>query len=198
MYRNVRRIADTVMVTDLSKHLEFTGRLRTITATGKGEEALNDHDLLLQIAIKSSDVGHCSKALPLHLKWTDLIIKRCFDKGTKSGSAEIKSPHFVTVGLLTPRNQVGFFQFVTLWCEHFELTVVSEDHVAEANHQYWIEMRDKANSGLGMPSKEKTRSKSVITFTVDSSEIPAASSEESNAPGRKKGCRGAVVIPLPS
>ena len=32
-----------------------------------------DNMTVMEIAIKISDIGHCAKRLPLHLKWTERI-----------------------------------------------------------------------------------------------------------------------------
>ena len=64
-----RNIIETVMVTDLSKHLDYTAQIRSMAANDKNEDIMNNPNYLMQIAIKSSDLGHCAKIKPIHLKW---------------------------------------------------------------------------------------------------------------------------------
>jgi cAMP-specific phosphodiesterase 4 len=202
MYRKVRQcIIDTVMVTDLSKHIDFTARLRTITATGKSEGAFADQGLLLQIAIKCSDIGHCSKARPLHLKWTKLIVEEMFRQGDKERERGDQISSFCDrTSADTSKNQIGFFEFVILpwWRALWQLDgrFGKITHATEANHQYWIEVRDAENdpSGSGRSlNREKTRSKSVMTLTMgDSAESLRTSSDLKESGATRKTMKVAV------
>jgi len=74
-YRDIRSsIIDIVMITDLSQHLDYTAKIRSMAANGKNEDIMFDSNYLMQIAIKSSDLGHCAKKMETHLKWLVSIL----------------------------------------------------------------------------------------------------------------------------
>ena len=44
-------------------------QIRSMAANDKNEDIMNNPNYLMQIAIKSSDLGHCAKIKHIHLKW---------------------------------------------------------------------------------------------------------------------------------
>lgn len=137
-----RSIIETVMVTDLSKHLDYTSRIRSMAANGKNEGVMSDPNILMQIAIKSSDLGHCAKKMKTHLKWTALISEEMFRQGDKEKLLGIKVSAFCDRdnGDI-PKSQVGFFTYII---NPYFSAIVELDHRFEniktavlKNYKYW-------------------------------------------------------------
>lgn len=198
-YWKVRRcIIDTVMATDLSKHLDFTARLRTLAANRKSEETFRDNNLLLQIAIKSSDLGHCSKKLSLHLRWTELIVEEMFQQGDKERELGKTISSFCDrTSADTPKNQIGFFEFVILpwWRALWQLDgrFGSLTHATEGNHLYWVELRNTEPHLRESHSWSfKTRSKSVTSLTFSG---PTNDAKKDHRPLRSVGGTGGEPKP---
>jgi len=141
-YVSIRRtIIETVMMTDLSKHLDYTARVRSMAANQKSANMTNA-SVMLQIAIKSSDLGHCAKILPIHLKWTALITEEMYMQGDRERIMGLKVSAFCDRdhGDI-PKSQVGFFTFIV---NPFFSAIVDLDPRFEPiktavleNYKYW-------------------------------------------------------------
>ena len=101
------------MVTDLSKHLDYTARIRSMAANYKNNNVMSDAKILMQIAIKSSDLGHCAKKLAVHIKWTELISEEMFLQGDREKKVGCKVSAFCDRNESNiPKSQVGFFTVI--------------------------------------------------------------------------------------
>ena len=91
---------ELVLYTDLSKHFEFLGRLKTLTASqgfkaakASGVQSRDwrspfhnpnvDVKLIMISAIKFADLGHVCKPFPLHQGWVDRVTTEFFALGDK-------------------------------------------------------------------------------------------------------------------
>lgn len=115
-YSEVRKaIVEMVLSTDLTVHLQLVGSLKTALISQEDAEVEHSPMLLMKIVIKCADVGHSSKALRLHARWSDLIIEEFFLQGDDEHTLGMDiSPFMNRNSENSARNQVGFFEFIVL------------------------------------------------------------------------------------
>ncbi|KAL3665653.1 hypothetical protein V7S43_009088 [Phytophthora oleae] len=115
-YSEVRKaIVEMVLSTDLTVHLQLVGSLKTALISQEDAEVEHSPMLLMKIVIKCADVGHSSKALKLHARWSDLIIEEFFLQGDDEHTLGMDiSPFMNRNSENSARNQVGFFEFIVL------------------------------------------------------------------------------------
>ncbi|RLN57756.1 hypothetical protein BBJ29_005514 [Phytophthora kernoviae] len=115
-YSEVRKaIVEMVLSTDLTVHLQLVGSLKTAIISQEECEVEHSPMLLMKIVIKCADLGHSSKALKLHARWSDLIIEEFFLQGDDEHTLGMDiSPFMNRNSENSARNQVGFFEFIVL------------------------------------------------------------------------------------
>ena len=115
-YSQVRKaIVDMVLCTDLSVHLQLVGALKASLLSKNREEVTGNPIMLMKVVIKCADIGHSSKAVKLHAKWTTLIIEEFFLQGDEEASLGMEiSPFMNRSNENTAKNQIGFFDFIVL------------------------------------------------------------------------------------
>ncbi|KAG6587242.1 putative calcium/calmodulin-dependent 3',5'-cyclic nucleotide phosphodiesterase [Phytophthora cinnamomi] len=115
-YSEVRKaIVEMVLSTDLTVHLQLVGSLKTALISQEDSEVEHSPMLLMKIVIKCADLGHSSKALKLHARWSDLIIEEFFLQGDDEHTLGMDiSPFMNRNSENSARNQVGFFEFIVL------------------------------------------------------------------------------------
>ncbi|ETI31549.1 hypothetical protein F442_21305 [Phytophthora nicotianae P10297] len=115
-YSEVRKaIVEMVLSTDLTVHLQLVGSLKTALISQEDAEVEHSPMLLMKIVIKCADLGHSSKALKLHSRWSDLIIEEFFLQGDDEHTLGMDiSPFMNRNSENSARNQVGFFEFIVL------------------------------------------------------------------------------------
>ncbi|GMF12984.1 unnamed protein product [Phytophthora lilii] len=115
-YSEVRKaIVEMVLSTDLTVHLQLVGSLKTALISQEDAEVEHSPMLLMKIVIKCADLGHSSKALKLHARWSDLIIEEFFLQGDDEHTLGMDiSPFMNRNSENSARNQVGFFEFIVL------------------------------------------------------------------------------------
>ncbi|KAL4094581.1 hypothetical protein PRIC1_010240 [Phytophthora ramorum] len=115
-YSEVRKaIVEMVLSTDLTVHLQLVGSLKTALISQEDAEVEHSPMLLMKIVIKCADLGHSSKALKLHARWSDLIIEEFFLQGDDEHTLGMDiSPFMNRNSENSARNQVGFFEFIIL------------------------------------------------------------------------------------
>ena len=123
-------IVELVLATDLSKHFEFCGRLKTLCSTqGAGAAQMAeggapwrssfgelDLSLVLPVAIKFADLGHLTKSNDQHLVWTDRITEELYSLG------DWERERGVAISALCDRrtdtniakSQLGFLRYIGL------------------------------------------------------------------------------------
>jgi hypothetical protein len=131
-YREARAlIVELVLHTDLAKHFEFVGKLKTMKVSRDGHRphghenwwradpseekpSANDFKLLMTSAIKFADLGHLCKPFQLHERWVERITQEFYLLG------DLEREMGVPISALCDRNvdtdivqsQLGFLQFV--------------------------------------------------------------------------------------
>ncbi|GBG25112.1 cAMP-specific 3',5'-cyclic phosphodiesterase [Hondaea fermentalgiana] len=105
-----------VLATDLRNHFETVTKLKGLAGTLKGNFVTPDRrDLILEICIKVSDIGHASKRFPLHKRWSDLITEEFFQQGDEERALGINISDFMDrTKPDNERNQVSFLDFIAL------------------------------------------------------------------------------------
>jgi hypothetical protein len=123
-------MVELVLATDLSKHFEFCGRLKTLCSTqGAGAAQMAeggalwtssfgelDLSLVLPVAIKFADLGHLTKSNDQHLVWTDRITEELYSLG------DLERERGVAISALCDRStdtniaksQLGFLRYIGL------------------------------------------------------------------------------------
>ena len=76
-----RLIIMLVLITDLSDHFRFTSELKNVLSLQFGRLDGSKKDLLLKMVIKISDIGHGSKLLSLHQKWSLRVSEEFYRQG---------------------------------------------------------------------------------------------------------------------
>ena len=75
-------IIDMILETDMAKHFDALGKFRT-KALFENYDLSNfeDKSLLLKMALKCADIGHCCKSWDLHYQWSLKIQEEFFLQG---------------------------------------------------------------------------------------------------------------------
>jgi hypothetical protein len=121
-------VIECVLATDLAKSMSWVSAARASLVLESSPEQLGikimetdpkkilaDKVLRMQLAIKCADVGHPSRGLELHLKWSARISEEFFNQGDleKSQGMKISPMCDRTVSPATyPQGQLGFINFV--------------------------------------------------------------------------------------
>ncbi|KAF1313550.1 Calcium/calmodulin-dependent 3',5'-cyclic nucleotide phosphodiesterase, partial [Globisporangium splendens] len=110
-----KAIIEMVLSTDLSVHLQLVGSLKTALVSQETSDVIHSPMMLMKIVIKCADIGHSSKALKLHARWSDLIIEEFFLQGDDEQALGMDiSPFMNRNNENSAKNQVGFFEFIIL------------------------------------------------------------------------------------
>ena len=159
-----------VLATDLKLHFDMVADFKnevaaiglssdgTLKSTEKEEEQMNL--MSMKIVIKCSDIGHPTKPLPIHLKWSRLIMQEFYAQGD-----EERSRDFQTISPLCDRNdngsipksQKGFINFLvqplySIWSEYLKVHVNAPDAAVDvfseniaANLAFWSRLQSKGD-----------------------------------------------------
>ncbi|KAG7382563.1 cAMP-specific 3',5'-cyclic phosphodiesterase 4D [Phytophthora pseudosyringae] len=133
-YSEVRKaIVEMVLSTDLTVHLQLVGSLKTALISQEDAEVEHSPMVLMKIVIKCADLGHSSKSLRLHARWSDLIIEEFFLQGDDEHTLGMDiSPFMNRNSENSARNQVGFFEFIVL--PFFEVVAEAVFHQLHQRH----------------------------------------------------------------
>ncbi|GMH44924.1 hypothetical protein BSKO_12881 [Bryopsis sp. KO-2023] len=118
---------DMVLATDMKQHFsilsQFQAKLKILTTTTPVGELTpedmkmdeNQLSLVLQIALKCSDVGHLACSRVVHKKWVALLEEEFFRQGDQERMNGMKiSPLMDRLKPGITKSQVGFFDIVAL------------------------------------------------------------------------------------
>uniref|UniRef100_A0A061RJQ1 3',5'-cyclic-nucleotide phosphodiesterase n=2 Tax=Tetraselmis sp. GSL018 TaxID=582737 RepID=A0A061RJQ1_9CHLO len=138
-----------VLATDFSHHFDHLSKFKAKVGSSQGDAVWDaietqDHLLLLVMAMKVADLGHCAARLEVHVKWVSRLQEEFFLQGDKEREA------YLPVSALMDRhkpgpasgvNQLGFFDVMVLpllkeWCHAFPETSELLNQ-AEENRRYW-------------------------------------------------------------
>ncbi|TMW67823.1 hypothetical protein Poli38472_007495 [Pythium oligandrum] len=110
-----KAIVEMVLSTDLSVHLQLVGSLKTALISQETSDIIHSPMMVMKIVIKCADLGHSSKALKLHARWSDMIIEEFFLQGDEEQMLGMDiSPFMNRNSENSAKNQVGFFEFIIL------------------------------------------------------------------------------------
>ena len=114
-YRKARKmLIDLVLATDLASHFDILAvwkRKESILDMSKDEDKL----LVMQMILKSGDLGHPSRVRHLHLTWSELITEEFFQQGDrerKNGMNVSAMMDRHTCNIVT--SQIGFISFLVM------------------------------------------------------------------------------------
>lgn len=74
-------VIDLVLATDFAVHLKLVGQFKTMVTSApdiSNIAAKEDNVLIWKILIKCADLGHCTKPMALHKKWTFRIMEEMY------------------------------------------------------------------------------------------------------------------------
>jgi len=122
---------ELVLYTDLSKHFDFIGRLKTL-ASGQGYKAAKaahkkdwrspfanpsvDAKIVLIAAIKFADLGHVCKPFWLHQGWVERVTTEFYAMGDREKALGVAVSPMCDRDVDTDivKSQIGFLQFVCI------------------------------------------------------------------------------------
>ena len=114
-YRKARKmLIDLVLATDLASHFDILAvwkRKESILDLGKDEDKM----LVMQMVLKSGDLGHPSRVRHLHLTWSELVCEEFFmqgDRERKNGMNVSAMMDRSTCNIVT--SQIGFISFLVM------------------------------------------------------------------------------------
>ena len=114
-YRKARKmLIDLVLATDLASHFDILAvwkRKESIIDTSKDEDKM----LVMQMILKSGDLGHPSRVRHLHLTWSELVTEEFFlqgDRERKNGMNVSAMMDRSTCNIVT--SQIGFISFLVM------------------------------------------------------------------------------------
>ena len=85
-----------VLATDMAVHFDWIGKFKNkIAGAGFNFENKQDRKLLLNMAMKCSDINNPSKKLEYCRKWTDMIMKEFFQQGDEEKRRGLKVSMFM-------------------------------------------------------------------------------------------------------
>eukprot|EP00002_Diphylleia_rotans_P024741 TRINITY_DN4886_c0_g1_i5.p1 TRINITY_DN4886_c0_g1~~TRINITY_DN4886_c0_g1_i5.p1 ORF type:complete len:744 (+),score=122.13 TRINITY_DN4886_c0_g1_i5:55-2286(+) len=103
-------VISLVLSTDMSLHFEHVNQFKAKIAADKLDLSKRENKLLLlQMAIKCSDLAHMSKCLPLHLRWSIGVTNEFYNQGDEEERHGLpRSPFMNRHEEQLPRSQIGF------------------------------------------------------------------------------------------
>ncbi|KAI8900527.1 hypothetical protein BC833DRAFT_581649 [Globomyces pollinis-pini] len=107
-------VISMILATDMGSHFEWLGKFKNKLSTNSiNLENKNDKKMVLNIAIKCSDVNNLSKPLELSRMWTQLIMDEFFKQGDQEKSRGLTVSMFMdrtTTDI--PKCQMGFIDYI--------------------------------------------------------------------------------------
>ena len=146
---------ELVLATDFAVHLKLINQFRTLVAAGtyvSAGESIEDSLLIWKTIVKCADLGHCSKPLQLHKKWSYRIMEEMY----RQGDNEARLGAVVTPAMdrskldSAAKLQSCFLEFVVLpLFQAWNLFAVENTSLAqlEANIKSWKTMDDMGACG---------------------------------------------------
>ena len=153
-----KNVIDMVLATDLGQHMAFVAQLKAFKANEKNKLP-EEKKIFMKTIIKLCDVGHSLKGLDVHLKWTERIVEEFFLQGDEEKSRGMPvSPFMDRDSPDTPKNQIGFFEFIVLpfWQTAATLADKLDPLVKQGNqnYNYWIDKRKKSAVSSDLKRKQ--------------------------------------------
>jgi len=119
-------IIQTVLATDMANHFELIGKFNSkfmgVTPESPDFHELVDDNsaLVMQMAIKCADLGHCVSRRKTHMFWSKSLEQEFFLQGDLERAAGQPTSALSPLtdregtGAMAPKSQVGFFDFIIM------------------------------------------------------------------------------------
>eukprot|EP00873_Tetraselmis_striata_P019901 jgi/Tetstr1/440165/TSEL_028521.t1 len=164
MHKFRRLVIDVVLGTDMKRHFDLLrsfkqdiGAHRLAGARAAGSAALwvalddSQKVLVLQVALKIADIGHCALPMAQHREWCLLLQEEMFRQGDREKRMGMPTSPLMDrdrPGVFSAKSQVGFFDVIVLPLYRAFVDVFPECQPllqqAELNRAHWSR---KANPG---------------------------------------------------
>lgn len=144
-----------VLDTDLSKHFLIVKALQNSLDQGTFD-VKNDVDRmrLQSAALKTADIGHAAKSLPLHKCWSRRVTEEFWNQGDKELANGLAVSDLCNRKNLVPKSQIGFIDFLVQPLNNAVQGCLQKDKFKEyqigqilKNKAYWKEEQIKEESG---------------------------------------------------
>lgn len=132
-------------------------------------EALVGVPLLLGVAIKFADLGHCFKPLGLHKQWTERVTEEFWALGDHERSSGVSLSPLCDrkTDIDVPKSQVGFFKFVCIPFYSVVADLIDPSMLpwlrAQANLQAW-----QLHGGTFKPKLRATGQAALLSRSISS------------------------------
>jgi hypothetical protein len=183
-----RTVIDTVLATDLAQHMAFVAQLKSFKNNKKIKFEVEKPLIFMKTIVKLCDLGHSLKKLSIHIKWTERIVEEFFAQGDKEKTLGMPvSPFMDREHPDTPKNQVGFFEFIVLPFWQTSAALVNELdpllQVGMSNYNYWKDLKQKAKEERSAGSNTKTKSAQELRGILSTHQIAPTDVSSHNKKG---------------
>eukprot|EP00943_MAST-04B_sp_MAST-4B-sp1_P007753 g7753.t1 len=191
-YAAFRRIViDTVLATDLAQHMAFVAQLKSFKNNKKIKFTVDKPIIFMKTIVKLCDLGHSLKKLPIHIKWSERIVEEFFIQGDKEKKLGMPvSPFMDREHPDTPKNQVGFFEFIVLPFWQTSAALVNELdpllQVGMSNYNYWKDLKQKAKEERARGTNTKTKNTQELRGVLSRRQIASTDVSSQNEKGVDK------------
>ncbi|KAJ3370551.1 hypothetical protein HDU91_006140 [Kappamyces sp. JEL0680] len=167
----IREMAVTmIMATDMAFHFEWLSKFKSKATTNSiNFENANDKKLVLNIAMKCSDINNLTKPLQTSRIWTQLIIEEFFKQGDQEKARGLPVSMFMDRNNTDiPKCQMGFIDYIVLplyeaWSQYLVGELDSHIDNLKNNRIFW-----KSQADSGQPVEKID----IPTYTVSVLRIP--------------------------
>ncbi|KAI8813746.1 hypothetical protein BJ742DRAFT_672305 [Cladochytrium replicatum] len=137
-------VISMVLATDMAMHFEWIGKFKNkLNGPGFNFDIRADRKLLLNMAIKCSDVNNPAKRLDQCKKWTELIMEEFFAQGDEERRRGVPVSMFMNREATDiPKCQIGFIEFIVqplfeAWAGFMQEDAAVVMANIHNNKQYW-------------------------------------------------------------
>jgi len=149
-----RNIIDLVLATDMGCHFDFLSQFKNRQSSGslvndpvrlKDVDQASDRSIIHKMALKCADLGHTTKPLLLHQKWTLRIIEEFYRQGDEEKKLKLPiSPFMDRSKANVPHSQSCFLDYLVIpmfetWITFLQLDPNDYPIVAQLlqNNEHW-------------------------------------------------------------
>eukprot|EP00753_Platysulcus_tardus_P007272 PLAT15018.1.p1 GENE.PLAT15018.1~~PLAT15018.1.p1 ORF type:complete len:791 (+),score=357.06 PLAT15018.1:56-2428(+) len=159
------QVVELVLATDMKDHFAIMGDFKTKLAVGFDMESSEQRLMTMKICLKAADIGHPTKPLDYHLRWSNAITEEFFLQGDEEKALDLPvSALCDRSNTLLGKSNAGFLSFVVAplfnaWAEYMDTPGVwlCLDYL-ETNYEHWKNVAETEMPGVQlMPLPEKPR-----------------------------------------
>ncbi|KXS20315.1 HD-domain/PDEase-like protein [Gonapodya prolifera JEL478] len=192
-FKQVRAgIVSMVLATDMAGHFEYIAKFKN-KMTGVGWDFSNpqtgpkDKQLVLDVAMKCSDISNPTKNNSLCTKWTEKIMEEFFFQGDEERKRGVPVSMFMDRATTQiPKCQIGFIDFIVsplyeVWDAFVDGRTEEEIEFAaienlKSNREYWKRLQDEQQQ----PSPPQPPTQQISTTSVQSSAAAGGGTASTN------------------